>query len=186
MNWWFPGNPLWTWEFRPLTFKILLESDPLKSRSLVRKLAVLENTWVRNTGYGFLRTSMLTGEYILARKPTWNKACGALLLQRILYPSFLPEILWLSYAAYSKFIRYAVYSKHPLELWICSNLSKSFIILVPTVIGSDPVKQISSSLRPWRSVRMKQLRLCMWSLSSSRIVMPWSVPCCNAVTMWPL
>ena len=35
-----PGNSLWTWEFHPLHFNILLESNPLKSRILVRRLAV--------------------------------------------------------------------------------------------------------------------------------------------------
>ena len=33
-----PENPLWTWEF-PLKTKILLESNPLKSRILVRRVA---------------------------------------------------------------------------------------------------------------------------------------------------
>ena len=35
-----PGKSLWTWEFHPLNIKILLESDPLKSRILVRRLTV--------------------------------------------------------------------------------------------------------------------------------------------------
>ena len=36
----FLGNSLWAWEFHPLEFKILLESNLLKSRILVRRLAV--------------------------------------------------------------------------------------------------------------------------------------------------
>ena len=36
----FPGNSLWAWEFHPLRIKIMLESNPLKSRMLVWRLAV--------------------------------------------------------------------------------------------------------------------------------------------------
>ena len=36
----FPGNSLWAWEFHPLKLKIPVESNPLKSRILVRRLAV--------------------------------------------------------------------------------------------------------------------------------------------------
>ena len=36
----FPGNSLWAWEFHPLEIQILLESEPLKSRILVRRLGV--------------------------------------------------------------------------------------------------------------------------------------------------
>ena len=32
----FPGNPLWAWEFPPITISIMLESNPLKSTMLVR------------------------------------------------------------------------------------------------------------------------------------------------------
>ena len=35
----FPGNPLWAWE-SPLKIKILLESSPLTSKILVRRLAI--------------------------------------------------------------------------------------------------------------------------------------------------
>ena len=37
----FPGNSLWAWEFHPLKIKVVLESNPLKSIMLVRRLAVV-------------------------------------------------------------------------------------------------------------------------------------------------
>ena len=36
----FPGVPLWAWEFHPLELRSMLESNPPKSRMLVRRLAV--------------------------------------------------------------------------------------------------------------------------------------------------
>ena len=41
----FPGNPLWTWEFPPLRWRLCFESNPSKSSILARRLAVGWGPW---------------------------------------------------------------------------------------------------------------------------------------------